>query len=213
MKHPVDIVFFSSPAEFGRWLRQNHAKAQELWVGFHKRKTGRPTLTWPESVDEALCYGWIDGIRKSIDADRYTIRFTPRKRGSTWSSINVARVKELIRTRRLRAAGRKAFESRDPARTGIYSFEQRPQRLAPEFEKHFRRNKAAWQYFTGQAPWYQRTAIFWVMSAKKEETRSSRLATLIQDSANQKPIKPLTRPSGPGKGNPASRGDKTPGNP
>jgi uncharacterized protein YdeI (YjbR/CyaY-like superfamily) len=186
-------IYFETPAEFRRWLEKNHAKATELLVGFHKRGTGKPSMTWPESVDEALCFGWIDGIRKSVDSERYTIRFTPRRARSIWSLVNVRRVKALTQTGRLRPAGLAAFKARHAARSGVYSFEQRPQRLEPAFEKQFRANRIAWVYFQSQAPWYRRTSIYWVMSAKKEETRRRRLEALIRDSAAGRSIKPLTR--------------------
>jgi uncharacterized protein YdeI (YjbR/CyaY-like superfamily) len=191
-----EIQFFASPREFRSWLARNHARVSEVWVGFHKRKTGTPSLTWPESVDEALCYGWIDGIRKSIDAERYTIRFTPRKARSTWSAVNVKRVAVLTKEGRMKPAGRKAFEVRDEKRIGIYSYEQRPQALGPAFEKEFRKHPEAWAYYQAQPPWYRRTSAYLVMNAKKEETQQRRLARLIEDSRNQRPIRELTRPVG-----------------
>jgi len=166
----MKIVFFKSPSEFRRWLKGNHDKTGELWVGFYKKDSGKPSITWPESVDEALCFGWIDGIRKSVDAISYTIRFTPRKPRSNWSAVNIRRVQELTRTGRMHAAGLKAFEARKEERSGIYSFEQKRPKLDAAYERKLQANKAAWKFFQAQAPWYHRTASWWVMSAKKEET-------------------------------------------
>lgn len=190
----MEPTFFDTPTDFRRWLKRNHAKVAEFWVGFHKRGTGTPSMTWPESVEEALCFGWIDGIRKSVDPARYMIRFTPRKPTSTWSAINIKTATRLIKEGRMQPAGLAAFKARKDHESGIYSYEQRPQTLDPGYEKTFRRNKAAWAYFQKQPPWYRRTASYWVMSAKKEETRERRLATLIADSAQGRPIGPLKRP-------------------
>jgi uncharacterized protein YdeI (YjbR/CyaY-like superfamily) len=188
----VKPLFFASPAEWRRWLSAHHARKDELWVGFHKRSTGRPSLTWPESVDEALCFGWIDGLRKSLDAERYMIRFTPRRAGSIWSAVNVRRVAELTKRRRMRAAGVRAFKARSAAKTAVYSFEQRKNpRLPPAYAKRFKANAGAWRFFTSQAPWYQRTMTWWVISAKQEPTHLKRLARLIDDSANGRRIDPM----------------------
>jgi uncharacterized protein YdeI (YjbR/CyaY-like superfamily) len=176
--------FFSAPAEFRQWLDDNHSTSDELWVGFHKRATGKPSLTWPESVDEALCFGWIDGIRKRIDAGRYTIRFTQRRAGSIWSVVNIRRVAELTKLGRMRPAGLSAFKRRTRKRPAVYSFEQRkPAKLPAAYVRQFKKNAGAWRFFRSQAPWYQRTTTWWVISAKREETRLRRLATLIGDSA------------------------------
>lgn len=187
-------TFFATPADFRRWLKQHHKNASELWVGFHKKGTGRPSITWPESVDEALCFGWINGIRKSIDADSYVIRFTPRKKGSTWSAVNTRRAQELIREGRVQPAGLKAFEVRDPEKSGIYSFEQR-QAATLDAGAHakFKANKAAWKFFESQPPGYRKISTYWVVSAKREETRAKRLATLIEDSAEGRRIALLRR--------------------
>jgi len=188
-------TFFATPSEFRAWLERHHASSKELLVGFYKRGSGKPSITWPESVDQALCFGWIDGVRRSAGADSYTIRFTPRKAKSRWSSINVARVKELSAAGLMRPAGLEAFEKR--TESGVYSYEQRNEaRLSLSDERRLRSNVKAWKFFESQAPWYRRTAIFWVMNAKKEETRVRRLATLIADSARGKTIGPLTRPKG-----------------
>ena len=188
------IRFFSSPAAFRRWLTANHRSARELWVGFHKRHTGTPSLTWPESVDQALCFGWIDGVRKRLDAERYVIRFTPRRPGSIWSAINIRRVRVLTKLGLMRAAGQRAFAHRRDNRSGIYAYEQRPTTLPEPFARVFRRQRAAWRYFQRQAPWYRKTCTWWVVSAKQETTRQRRLAQLIADSARGRPIGRLTRP-------------------
>jgi uncharacterized protein YdeI (YjbR/CyaY-like superfamily) len=187
--------FFATPEAFRSWFEANHETETELLVGFYKRDSGRPSITWPESVDEALSFGWIDGIRRRIDETCYTIRFTPRKPRSNWSAINVKRMAELVAQGRVRQAGLAAFEKRAPARTGIYSYENRKAAvLEPQFEKALRQNKKAWAYFQAQAPSYQRICIWWIVSAKREETRRSRLATLIEDSAKGRKI-PSQRPS------------------
>jgi uncharacterized protein YdeI (YjbR/CyaY-like superfamily) len=199
----VEPLFFASPAEWRRWLAAHYKSAHELWVGFHKRASGTPSITWPEAVDEALCYGWIDGLRKSIDSRRYKIRFTPRRAGSIWSAVNVRRVKELTRRRRMRAAGVRAYRARTPAKTAIYSFEQRSKAtLPPAYRRQLEANATAWRFFQSQAPWYQRTAIFWVISAKREETQHKRLRILIEDSARKSRIGPLATPPRPRDGRP-----------
>jgi uncharacterized protein YdeI (YjbR/CyaY-like superfamily) len=174
--------FFASAAAFRAWLERHHATAGELLVGFYKRGTGRPSLTWPESVDEALCFGWIDGVRRRLDEERYTIRFTPRRRGSIWSVVNTKRVAVLMREGRMREAGRKAFEARDPEKTGAYSFEREHAAFTPALERQFRANTAAWRYFEAAPPWYRRVTTFYVMSAKQEATRERRLARLVDSS-------------------------------
>ena len=184
--------FFKTPDDFRRWLEGNHTTAPDLWVGFHRTTSGKPSITWPQSVDEALCVGWIDGLRQSIDETSYRIRFTPRRNGSVWSTINVARVKALTEAGRMRPPGLKAHEARKEHRTGIYSFENRPADLPAAYAKRFRANKAAWKYFSGEAPSYRRAAIWWVVSAKKEETRERRLALLIADSAAGKRLAQYT---------------------
>jgi len=190
----VSPLFFATPAAWRRWLAANHASADQVLVGFYKRSSGRLSITWPESVDEALCFGWIDGIRRSLGPESYTIRFTPRRKGSIWSAVNVRRVAELTKRRRMRAAGLRAFKARTAAKTAVYSFEQRKTaRLPPAYLKRFKANGAAWTFFSGRAPWYQRTATFWVISAKQEETRLRRLAALIDDSARGRIVDPMAR--------------------
>ncbi len=189
----MKITFFKTPSEFRQWLDKHHSQSTELWVGFYKKGSGKPSITWPESVDEALCFGWIDGIRKGVDDLSYTIRFTPRKARSIWSAVNFKRIQELIKLERVRPAGLKAFETHNEQRSGIYSYEQRVHKLDDVYENKLRANKKAETFFRAQAPWYQRTVSYWVMSAKKEETRLKRIATLIDDSANGRRIGPLRR--------------------
>jgi uncharacterized protein YdeI (YjbR/CyaY-like superfamily) len=174
------IKYFRTPADFRAWLARHHPRTKVLVVGFYKRGSGKPSITWPESVDEALCFGWIDGVRHRLDEDRYTIRFTPRKPTSTWSAVNLRRVRALKKQGRMAPAGLAVFEARDPKKAGLYSFEQRRSiKLPPRLEKQLRANSRAWAYYRSQAPWYQRTTAFWVVSAKQEATRLRRLATLI----------------------------------
>jgi uncharacterized protein YdeI (YjbR/CyaY-like superfamily) len=195
----VKPTFFATISELREWFEENHATASELLVGFYKRGSGKPSISWSELVDEELCFGWIDGVRKGIDDVSYANRVTPRTPRSTWSAINIARAKELIRLGRMRPAGLKAFERRTDDRSAIYSYEQRKAaRLDPEAERTFRANTKAWTFFQAQPPGYQRTAIWWVISAKRGETRQKRLATLIADSQMARTIGPLRRRPGPG---------------
>ena len=168
------------------WLEENHATATELWVGFYKRDSGKPSITWQESVDQALCFGWIDGIRKRVDKITYKIRFTPRRRSSIWSAINIKRAEELARQKRMRPAGLKAFAARIENKSGIYSYEQRTTELAEPYATHLKKNKAAWNFFGMQPPSYRKMIGWWIVSAKKEETRIARLAKLIRESAKGK---------------------------
>lgn len=194
---PKDIAYFATPEEFRAWLAAHHETAGELWVGFHKVGSGRPSITWPQSVDEALCHGWIDGIRKSLGDDAYVIRFTPRKATSTWSKVNLNRMAELEAEGRVTPAGRRAFEERKEAKTGIYAYEQRENpALGADFEARFQEDEAAWAYYQSRPPWYRRVTAHWVTSAKKEETRRKRLETLIEDCAAGRPIKGLDRNPG-----------------
>jgi uncharacterized protein YdeI (YjbR/CyaY-like superfamily) len=176
--------FFKTPAAFRAWLEKNHDRQTELWVGYYRKSSGRASITWQESVDEALCFGWIDGVRKRVDEVSYTNRFTPRKKRSNWSEINLRRVQDLIAEGRMTPAGLQVYESRDAERPAKYSFEQRnAPAFDPDLEARFRRNRKAWEFFQAQPPGYRRLATFWVVSAKREETRLRRLATLIADSA------------------------------
>jgi uncharacterized protein YdeI (YjbR/CyaY-like superfamily) len=191
----VHAIFFASSEEFRAWLEEHHATATELLVGFHKKGTGRPTMTWTEAVREALCFGWIDGIRRSLGDESYTIRFTPRNPRSNWSSLNVRHVEELIREGRMTPAGLAAYGSRTAERTGVYAFEQRHSaRLDREQQERFRADPKAWEFFQDQPASYRQTAIYWVVSAKREETRARRLATLISDSAAGRRLAQLTPP-------------------
>jgi uncharacterized protein YdeI (YjbR/CyaY-like superfamily) len=192
---PVELQFFPSPSAWRAWLEEHHAEATELWVGLYKRDSGRPSITWPEAVDGALCFGWIDGLRKSVDGISYKIRFTPRKPRSIWSAVNVKRAKELSATGLMHPAGLAAFQKREGKRSEIYSYEQRTgAKLPAVYEKTFRTHKTGWTFFQAQAPWYRRTSSWWVISAKKEETKLKRLAALIEHSERQRPIPQLTRP-------------------
>lgn len=186
--------YFATPEQLRAWFRDHHRSAEELWVGYHKKGSGEASVTWPESVDEALCYGWIDGIRKSVDDSRYTIRFTPRRPGSNWSKVNVERVEELTAKRRMRAAGTAAYERRhEGANVGYSSEDQYNSKLTPDQSRRLRANDEAWAFFQQQAPWYQRGAVHWVTSAKRESTRERRLDTLIECSAAGTTVPPLTR--------------------
>lgn len=188
----MKVFFFLSPQELRNWLEQNHEKQAEVWVGFYKKESGRPSVTYTEAVDEALCFGWIDGVRRSVDAQGYEVRFTPRKAKSKWSAVNVERARTLIAADRMHPAGLKAFESAmDNSR--IHSYEERnAAKFAACDEKTFHANKAAWEFFQSRPSGYQRTTTFWVTSAKKEATRQKRLATLIAVSASGKVMDLLT---------------------
>ncbi|MEO8436155.1 MAG: YdeI/OmpD-associated family protein [Pyrinomonadaceae bacterium] len=179
----MKITYFRSPGELRKWFAKHHAAETELWVGYYKKDSGKPSITWPESVDEALCFGWIDGIRKSVDEERYTIRFTPRKRTSIWSSVNIKRADELIRAGLLQAPGLEAFEARREYKSGVYSYEQRSADLPEPYLTQLKKNKNAWAFFQLQTPSYRKTLMWWIVSAKKEETRLSRLTKLIDESA------------------------------
>jgi uncharacterized protein YdeI (YjbR/CyaY-like superfamily) len=175
-----DVTFFRTPADLRKWFAKHHATADELWVGFYKKDSGEPSITWPESVDEALCVGWIDGIRKSIDANRYKIRFTPRRPRSIWSAVNIARVAVLTKEKRMRPAGVAAFAERRDNRSGIYSYEQRPTDLPEPYIGILKRHPAAYAFFMAQPPGYRKLATWFVLSAKKEETRTARVARLVE---------------------------------
>jgi len=187
----MKVVFFKSSAKFRTWLDKNHDKAAELWVGFYNQKSGRGGITYREALDEALCYGWIDGVRKKVDALSYTNRFTPRRPHSKWSAVNIKRVNELAKAERMRPPGITAFESRESTKAG-YSYEERPTELGAAQKIMFSSNQKAWEFFQAQAPWYQRTSSYWVMSAKKEETRAKRLHALMSDSGRGRRLDMLT---------------------
>jgi len=194
MPTPTNILFLKTPVDLRKWFEKNHDTLQEQWIGYYKKDSGKPSITWPESVDQALCFGWIDGVRKSIDEDSYTIRFTPRRQTSIWSAINIKRVGELKKLGLMTKAGLELFENRDVKKSNRYSFEQRKN---PEFSsnqlKLFKANKKAWKYFSSQAPWYRRTSTWWVISAKQEETQLKRLEQLISDCEKGRTIPVLTR--------------------
>ena len=194
MPTPSNVVFFETAGELRAWLEANHATAPELWVGFHVKKSGRPSITWKELVDEELCFGWIDSVRYRLDEHRSAQRVTPRRKRSTWSAVNVRRFKELDGLGLVRPAGRAAFAGRDEAHTGIYAYENRSVGLTPAMVKTFKAHRGAWAFYSGQAPWYRRTAAYWVVNAKREATRESRLRTLIEDSGAGRRIKHLARP-------------------
>jgi len=173
-------IFFAKPITFRAWLEKNHQAKDELWVGFYRKASGRPSISWPEAVDEALCFGWIDGLRKTIDAESYKIRFTPRRPTSNWSAINIRRMKELMHERRVRPAGMKAFQKRVPERSGIYSYENRKTAtLSDAAVRLFRVEREAWKFFQQQPASYRQTAIWWVISAKRPQTQQDRLRKLI----------------------------------
>jgi uncharacterized protein YdeI (YjbR/CyaY-like superfamily) len=189
----MTIKFFKSSSDFRKWLEANHAAAPELWVGFYKKTSGRSSITWPESVDQALCFGWIDGIRKSIDDISYKIRFTPRKSTSVWSTVNVRRALALTNQGLMHPKGLEALEKRKDNRSGIYSYEQRTDAMPEPYAQKLRANKAAWDFFQAQVPSYRKVVSWWVVSAKKEETRQKRLDKLIEDSAQRRTIDQYTR--------------------
>jgi len=184
-------TFFRTQASFRKWLEKNHDKAKELLVGFYKVNSGKQSMTWSESVDEAICFGWIDGLRRSINQESYSIRFTPRRPGSIWSAINIKKVDDLSKKGLMFPSGLVAFEKREEKKSAIYSYEKAPENLSDDFSKKFKSNKKAWEFFESMAPSYQRTAIHWVMNAKQEGTKLKRLDELIKDSEAGRKIKSL----------------------
>ena len=178
--------FFKAPGDFHKWLEKNHDKSKELFIGFYKKASGKKSITYPEALEEALCFGWIDGVVKNIDEISYMQRFSPRKPKSIWSLINVRHVERLKTEGRMQPPGLAAYALREDKRTGVYSFENRPRELSPEYQKLFQKNKKAWEFFKTQPPYYQRTLSFYVMGAKREETRLRRLQLLIESSAKGK---------------------------
>jgi uncharacterized protein YdeI (YjbR/CyaY-like superfamily) len=181
--HPLQIMkpkFFSSAEQFHNWLLKNHAKKDELLIGFHKKASGKKSITYPEALDEALCFGWIDGVRQRLNETSYTQRFTPRRAKSIWSRINVNHVERLRKEGRMQEAGLAEFAKRDEKRTGVYAFENAPRELSPEFQKEFQANKKAWESWKTQPTYFKKVTSFWVMSAKKEETQLRRLNRLIE---------------------------------
>ena len=180
--------FFKTPGEWRRWLTANHKTERELWVGFHKLASGKPSVTYHQALDEALAFGWIDGVRKSIDVSSYVIRFTPRKTNSIWSAVNLARVRVLIDEDRMSPHGLAVYENRNKTRTNRYSFEQKTVALTPAQQRTFKANRDAWTFFSAQPPGYRRVATWFVVSAKKEETQERRLRTLIAESSSRRRI-------------------------
>lgn len=179
----MKLKFFRTPAIWRKWLEKYHATIPELWVGFYKKNSGHVSITWPESVDHALCFGWIDGIRKNVDEASYTIRFTPRRSNSIWSAVNIKRAQELIELGLMMPTGLHAFQKRKENRSGIYSYEQRSAELETVFEKRLRQNKEAWSFFHAQPAGYRKQVGWWLLSAKREDTRLKRLEKLIEESA------------------------------
>jgi uncharacterized protein YdeI (YjbR/CyaY-like superfamily) len=193
---------FRSPEAFRVWLLKHHATEPELLIRIFKNHMARRGMTNAQAVDEALCFGWIDGVRRRIDADSFSVRFTPRRKGSVWSAINIRRVAELEQTGRMHEAGRAAFAARVAS---SYSYESRPRELAPALLARLKKNRPAWRFFSAQAPWYQRISAFWIMSAKQPQTRERRLADLIARSEEKLPIRGLAaasvkRPAAPAPG-------------
>jgi uncharacterized protein YdeI (YjbR/CyaY-like superfamily) len=190
----AELVFFKTQAHWRKWLTSHHGKIKELWVGFYKKGTGRPSITYQEALDEALCFGWIDGVRKSVDSDSYTIRFTPRNSKSIWSAVNIKRVRELEKLRLMQPPGLAAFQARADEKSAVYSYEQRRNpKLDAAHEKKLKANIKAWVFFQAQPPSYRRIATWWIVSAKREETRLKRLETLIEDSAHGRMLAALTQ--------------------
>ncbi|HSL77794.1 MAG TPA: YdeI/OmpD-associated family protein [Candidatus Limnocylindrales bacterium] len=193
---PSDVLFFASPGELRDWFDANHDTADELWLGYYKKATGRPTITWSDAVDEALCVGWIDSVRYSLDDARSAQRFTRRRKGSVWSAINVRKVGELTAQGRMRPAGVAAFEARDPERTAIYSYEREDAALRDDEIERLRGNQGAWADWERRSRSYKRTVTYWIASAKKPETRARRLDALIEAAARGEPVGPMRPPGG-----------------
>jgi uncharacterized protein YdeI (YjbR/CyaY-like superfamily) len=188
----AEATFFCTPGEFRAWLETHHETEPEIWVGYYKKATGKPSMTWSEAVDEALCFGWIDGKLQRIDEERHRQRFSPRRSRSNWSAINIAKVAVLRAEGRMTPAGEAAFAARGEDRSAVYSYERRHEAaFDPEQEATFRRKEAAWAWFDGQSRSYRQTATFWVVSAKRPETQAKRLATLIECSAEGRRVPPL----------------------
>ena len=197
---PKDVLFLESTDELRDWFDANHETAEELWLGYHKKATGRPTITWSDAVDEALCVGWIDSVRYSLDDQRSAQRFTPRRKGSVWSAINVRKVAELTEQGRMRQAGLAAYEARDPGKTAIYSYEREAAALTEQEIGRIRMNDAAWADWERRPPGYRRTITYWIASAKQPETRARRLDALIEASAAGEPVGPMRAARRPGAG-------------
>lgn len=189
----MELEFFATPSDLRAWFEANHDKATEQWVGYYKKDSGKPSITWPESVDQALCFGWIDGVRKSIDAESYKIRFTPRKSTSIWSAVNIKRVPELAEMGLMHPNGLKAFEARKEDKSAIYSHEQKGDiQLDDESEQKLKANAAAWTFLQAQTNSYKKAVFWWVMRSKSDATKQKRIATLIEDSANKRTVPQFT---------------------
>ncbi|MDR3610561.1 MAG: YdeI/OmpD-associated family protein [Ignavibacteriaceae bacterium] len=188
----MDLKYFKSSADFRKWLEKNHALSKELWVGFYKKNTDLKGITYPEAVDQALCFGWIDGIKKKVDELSYTNRFTPRKSSGIWSTTNIKRVKKLSQLGLMHSSGLQVFNQRDKKKIKLYSYERKIVKLDKQYEEIFKTHENAWEYFLSQPPSYQKVASQWIMSAKKEETRQRRLNILIKDSANGRRLAVIT---------------------
>ena len=195
MPTPHDVQFFETPARLRAWFEANHDTATELWLGYHLKRSGRPSVTWQDVVDQELCFGWIDSVRYSMDGDRAAQRLTPRRKGSVWSAINIKRFQELEAIGLVHPAGRAAFEKRDEARSRIYSYENRSRGFDAATEAELRKHKRAWKFLEAQAPSYKRTVAYWVMSAKQEDTRKRRLQRLIEHSQNGERLPAFVSPS------------------
>ncbi len=189
----MELLFFKTQEDFANWLEKNHDSVRELWVGYYKKATKKASITWDESVEAAICFGWIDGLRKSIDGESYKIRFTPRRPKSNWSLKNIKTVKELIKKDLMRDAGMRAYELHKEHKTLVYAYEKKEVPLSAEFEAQFKKHEKAWAFFSSQAPSYQRIATHWVMSAKQEKTQHKRLNGLIESSENELRAKPFRR--------------------
>jgi uncharacterized protein YdeI (YjbR/CyaY-like superfamily) len=180
----MNPIFFPTQSDFRRWLEENHETAIEIIVGYYNVKSGKGGMTWSESVDQALCFGWIDGVRRKIDEESYSNRFTPRKAKSNWSAVNIAKIAELTEKGLMKPAGIAAFEKRKEEKSAVYAYENELKQFSGEFEKRFQANEAAWNFFESQANWYRKQMISWVMTAKQEATREKRFTKLVAESAS-----------------------------
>lgn len=185
----MTATFFTDQLEFRNWLKKNHKKETAIIVGFYKKSTGKPSMIWSESVDQAICFGWIDGIRKTIDKDSYSIRFTPRNPSSNWSAVNIKKAEELIKKGLMQPAGLVLYKNRKEDKAKLYSYENKPTQLPEDYEKKFKENKKAWEFFTSQSPSYQKTIFYYILSAKQPATQLSRLDKVIKESEQQKRLK------------------------
>lgn len=188
---PTNIKFFKTPEAFRMWLEKNHSKKDELWLGYYKKSSGKKSITYKQALDEVLCFGWIDGISKGIDDEKYCQRYTPRRPRSIWSIVNIKKIEELTKKGLMHESGLNAFNTRDVKRTGLYSAEQKEIKMPAAYLKKIKANKRAWEYFSNMPPGYQKTATWWVISAKQEVTRLRRLDAMIADSVARRKIGPM----------------------